>query len=107
MTFCFSSFCPLQEISSNYLNQMFFSAKMHMGFGKLFVLDSSNATIDVFKAMPGLDDNDTAELFRFPTPFVLLVINNFRLFNFLHFQQMLSITNYYNYLIEARHIKML
>ncbi|XP_026812247.1 protein transport protein Sec16A isoform X1 [Rhopalosiphum maidis] len=47
------------------------NAKMHMGFGKLFVLDSSNATIDVFKAMPGLDDNDTAELFRFPTPFVL------------------------------------
>lgn len=44
-----------------------------MGFGKLFVLDSSNASIDVFKAMPGLDDIDTAELFRFPTPFVLLV----------------------------------
>jgi len=44
-----------------------------MGFGKLFVLDSSNATIDVFKATPGLDDVDTAELFRFPTPFVLLV----------------------------------
>lgn len=54
-----------------------------MGFGKLFVLDSSNASIDVFKAMPGLDDIDMAELFRFPTPFVLLVKNNFRSLNFL------------------------
>jgi len=59
-----------------------FSAKMNMGFGKLYVLDSSNATIDVFKAVPELDDVDTAELFRFPTPFVLLVYNNFRSFNF-------------------------
>jgi len=50
-----------------------FSAKMNMGFGKLYVLDSSKATIDVFKAMPESDDVDTAELFRFPTPFVLLV----------------------------------
>lgn len=44
-----------------------------MGFGKLYMLDSSNATIDIFKAMPDFDDSDTAELFRFPTPFVLLV----------------------------------
>ncbi|XP_003241201.1 protein transport protein Sec16B isoform X1 [Acyrthosiphon pisum] len=47
------------------------NAKMNMGFGKLYVLDSSKATIDVFKAMPESDDLDTAELFRFPTPFVL------------------------------------
>lgn len=44
-----------------------------MGFGKLFMLNSSNATIDLFKVMPELDDIDTAELFKFPTPFVLLV----------------------------------
>lgn len=47
---------------------------MNMGFGKLFVLDSSKATIDVFKtASEFVDDidTDTAELFRFPTPFVL------------------------------------
>lgn len=46
-----------------------------MGFGKLYVLDSSNATINIFKAMPELSDPDTAELFKFPTPFVLLVFN--------------------------------
>jgi len=45
-----------------------------MGFGKLFMLDSSNATIDVFKTIPDLDiDIDTTELFKLPIPFVLLV----------------------------------
>lgn len=44
-----------------------------MGFGKLFMLNSSNARIDFFKVIPELDDIDTAELFRFPIPFVLLV----------------------------------
>jgi len=39
------------------------------------MLDSSNATLDVFKAIPDLDtDLDTAELFKLPIPFVLLVI---------------------------------
>lgn len=47
-----------------------------MGFGKLIMLNSSNATIDFFKIIPELDDVDTAELFRFPTPFVLLVKKN-------------------------------
>lgn len=46
-----------------------------MGFGKLYILDSSNATINIFKAMPELNDPDTAELFKFSTPFVLLVYN--------------------------------
>lgn len=46
---------------------------MNTGFGKLFMLDSSNATIKLFKVMPESDDLDTAELFKFPTPFVLLV----------------------------------
>lgn len=46
---------------------------MNMCFGKLYVLDSSSAVIDIFKAVPELNDIDTAELFRFPTPFVLLV----------------------------------
>lgn len=49
----------------------YFSAKMSMCFGKLFMLDSSNATIDIFKTIPEVDDVDTAELFRFPSPFVL------------------------------------
>lgn len=45
---------------------------MTMGFGKLLVLDSSKATIDIFKTTSEFDDDiDTAELFRFPTPFVL------------------------------------
>lgn len=44
-----------------------------MTYGQLFMLDSSNATIDIFKVLPELDDVDTAELFRFSTPFVLLV----------------------------------
>lgn len=47
-----------------------------MGFGKLLMLNSSNATIDFLKVIPDLDDIDTAELFRFPTPFVLLVKKN-------------------------------
>lgn len=47
-------------------------AKMSMGFGKLLVLDSSKATIDIFKTTYEFDDDvDTAELFKFPTPFVL------------------------------------
>lgn len=46
---------------------------MNTGFGKLFMLDSSNATINLFKVLPESDDLDTAELFKFPTPFVLLV----------------------------------
>lgn len=51
---------------------------MNMGFGKLFLLDSSNASIDIFKALPDLDtDIDTTELFKLPIPFVLLVQKNY------------------------------
>lgn len=44
---------------------------MNMGFGKLFMLNSSNASIDIFKAVPDMDDVDTTELFKFSAPFVL------------------------------------
>lgn len=44
---------------------------MNMSFGKLFMLNSSSATIDIFKTVPEIDDIDTAELLRFSTPFVL------------------------------------
>lgn len=46
---------------------------MNMTFGQLFMLDSSKATIDIFKVLPEFDDVDTAELFKFSAPFVLLV----------------------------------
>lgn len=50
-----------------------FLAKMNLGFGKLFTLDSSKTTINIFKAMPSMEDPDTAELFQLSAPFVLFV----------------------------------
>lgn len=46
---------------------------MNLGFGKLFTLDSSKTTINIFKAMPFMEDPDTAELFQLSAPFVLFV----------------------------------
>ncbi|XP_050443155.1 uncharacterized protein LOC126847123 isoform X2 [Adelges cooleyi] len=47
------------------------NAKMSMAFGKLFLLDSSNATLSIIKISPDPDDTEAAELYKFPSPFVL------------------------------------